>query len=151
MFRCLIGGCGKTCISLATTASLQPDDLLAVFQNFCFNGSGGFVPGDCAQRDINKNILSKPPAGIITAAGFTIFSENIFIISERKKGPGIFISTKNDMTSSSAVATIRSREGIILRSHEMFTSSSAMATLTKNTDLVYKIAFFHFVLLGLQR
>jgi hypothetical protein len=55
------------------------------------------------------------------------------------------------MTSTPAIAAIRSGESVVFSAHKMLTTSSAMSALAKNPDLVYKIAFFHFNLFGLQR
>src|SRR6476659_8347070 len=107
MFGCLIGGSGKTRIAQTSATAFQPDDFLAVFHYFSFNQSRNLISGDRTKRNININILSKSSAGIIAASGFTIFSQYVLIIPEREQGPGIFISPKNYMTATTAVATIR--------------------------------------------
>ena len=55
------------------------------------------------------------------------------------------------MASPTSVAAIRSRQGIIFGPHKMLAAGAAMTAFAVNTDLIYKIAFFHMLKFGQQR
>ena len=132
------GGC-EIRITQSTAATLYPDQLLPVLQNFRFDFPGFLIPGDRAQGHFNDDVLSEPAGAIVATAILSILRKDIFIITQVQQGPEIFISPQNNMTASAAVTSIRSRERIELGTHKMFAASTAVATFAINPYLIYKI------------
>src|SRR5271167_2863604 len=139
MLRRLIGRRGKSRIPKTTTPSLQPNDLLSVFQDLRLYFSCFLVPGYCPERNLNDDILPKTARAIVSAAALAVFSQHILIIAEMQQGPKMIASPENDMSSTSAIAAIRPRHVIEFGLHKMLAARPAMTGPGKYPYLIYKI------------
>ena len=57
--------------------------------------------------------------------------------------PEVSIAFQDDVCTASAIAAVRSAQGGELVAHEVLVARATVAAATKNSDLVYKVAFLH--------
>ncbi len=121
----------------------QPNDLLAVFQYFYFLFSGLFITRNGAEGYFDNNVLSVAAMTIVGAASLTIFCQYILVITQVEECPEVSVAFQDDVCAATAVAAIGTSQSGELIAHEMFVAGTAVAAATKNSDLVYKVAFLH--------
>ena len=147
----LVGGGGKFSIAQTALAAFQPDDFLAIFQNFHLFEARFFVTGDGTKGHINVHVLAGTTGTVVAAAGFPVIGMYELVIAEVKQGPGVFVAPQDDMRAAAAITPVGAGQRIVFGAHKMFDTGAAMAAPAKNPDLIYKIAFFHWMKFGRQR
>ena len=109
-------------------------DVANVFSSFCIvnHSTAGYV---------NIPILTVSPGAAALTTCLTICSKHMTLIAQVKQCPIIAITTQNDMTAPSAVATVRSTVRYILGTAHVHRTSAALSRAAENLDVIYKIAF----------
>jgi hypothetical protein len=80
------------------------------------------------------------PAGhVVFVTPLSIFSNDVFIITQVKQCPQVLVSPQDDMTATASIASIWPRLGIEFGPHEVLAARPTVSAFAKHPYLVYKI------------
>jgi hypothetical protein len=83
--------------------------------------------------------MTIPSGHVVFVASLSIFGNDIFIVTQVKQCPQVFVSPQDDMTTTAPIASIRPRLGIEFGPSEVFAARPTVSAFAKHPDLVYKI------------
>ena len=136
---CLVCRCGEILISQSSAASFDPDDFLAIFENFHFLQSGFFVETNGAQWHFQYHIISVLSGAVIFISSLSVLCVHVLIVAHVQEGPEIAVASQDDVTAPASVATIWTCHRIELGAHEMSAACATVSAAAEDADLIDEI------------
>src|SRR5690349_3918836 len=108
MLRCLIGGGCEKSISFSAPAAAGENVFLAFVVYFAKNFSCFCIFCNGTEGYINDFVFSISAGHVGFAAAFAVCCSNVLAIFQMKQRPHLAIASQNNVTSTAAIASIRS-------------------------------------------
>ena len=114
-------------------------DLFAVFSNFAKEITTVGIKDRGADGHFNYLVFTILARGAVFTAALTVCGEDVTTIAQRKQCPHMTVALKDDVTSATAVASVRTTFRYIFRSMEMARACASLAAAAKDFYVIYEV------------
>jgi NAD/NADP transhydrogenase beta subunit len=114
-------------VAQATAAALQEHHFLAVLGDITQVFTGLGIVSHCAAGHLDNLVLAILAEAFGLGAIATVGGEHMTVVLQMKQRPIVAVATQDDMTSSTAIATVGAAVGHILLSSHVRGTASALS------------------------
>jgi hypothetical protein len=100
-------------VAQSATSSFGYDKFLPIFGHFTQHLACVGIATHAAQRHFQYLVASGASSAEVLASVFAVFGKHVFGIFEVQERPALAVSSENDMSSPSAVASVGACFGIV--------------------------------------
>ncbi len=132
-------------VSKTSASTFQKDFLLAIFSDVHQVFTCLCVINNSSTRHLDDLVITVGTKTSTMASAHTVTSEDMTIVFEVKQSPIILARTDDDVSATSAVATIRSTLRSELFTMKVSRTAAASTASDMNLYVIYEIAICHSV------